>query len=96
MENYQHKAFISYRHTSVDQDIAKRLHTLLENYKIPSTLKKSLGISKIGRIFRDNEELPLSADLGEDIHIRQRPLRIQLNVFVIFCPKESLVYCRVF
>lgn len=68
MENYQYKAFISYRHTSVDQDIAKRLHTLLENYKIPSTLKKSLGISKIGRIFRDNEELPLSADLGEDIH----------------------------
>ena len=68
MENYQYKAFISYRHTSVDQDIAKRLHTLLENYKIPSSLKKSLGISKIGRIFRDNEELPLSSDLGEDIH----------------------------
>lgn len=68
MDNYQYKAFISYRHTSVDQDIAKRLHTLLENYKIPSSLKKTFGISKIGRIFRDNEELPLSADLGEDIH----------------------------
>lgn len=68
MEEYRYKAFISYRHLSPDQDIAKRLHTLIENYGIPSSLKKSLGIQKMGRVFRDQEELPLSPDLGEDIH----------------------------
>ena len=62
-----YNAFISYRHVSPDQEIAKKLHSLIENYKIPSSLKKSLGISKMGRVFRDQEELPLSSNLGEDI-----------------------------
>lgn len=62
-----YNAFISYRHQSPDQEIAKKLHSLIENYKIPSSLKKSLGISKMGRVFRDQEELPLSSNLGEDI-----------------------------
>ena len=68
MEEYRYKAFISYRHVSPDQDIAKKLHRLIETYGIPSSLKKSLGIQKMGRVFRDQEELPLSADLGHDIH----------------------------
>ena len=68
MEQMQYKAFISYRHTSPDQDIAKKLHTQIETYGIPASLKKSLGISKMGRVFRDQEELPLSSNLGDDIH----------------------------
>ncbi len=67
MESYQYKAFISYRHVSPDQDAAKKLHTLIENYPVPADLKKSLGISRMGRVFRDQEELPLSKDLGADI-----------------------------
>jgi WD40 repeat protein len=62
-----YNAFISYRHLSPDQEIAKKLHSLIENYNIPSSLKKSSGISKMGRVFRDQEELPLSSNLGEDI-----------------------------
>ena len=68
MEQMRYKAFISYRHQSPDQDIAKKLHTQIETYGIPASLKKSLGISKMGRVFRDQEELPLSSDLGDDIH----------------------------
>ena len=68
MEQLQYKAFISYRHQSPDQDIAKKLHTQIETYGIPASLKKSLGISKMGRVFRDQEELPLSSSLGDDIH----------------------------
>ena len=60
-------AFISYRHQSPDQDIAKALHTAIENYGIPASIKKQTGRKKTGKVFRDQEELPLSADLGADI-----------------------------
>ena len=60
-------AFISYRHQSPDQDIAKALHTAIENYGIPASIKKQTGRKKMGKVFRDQEELPLSADLGADI-----------------------------
>ena len=65
---YRYKAFISYRHQSPDQDVAKKLHSYIENYAIPSSLRKSLGVQKMGRVFRDQEELEISASLGDDIH----------------------------
>ena len=68
MEPLEYRAFISYRHLSPDQEIAKKLHTLIETYGIPVSLRRSLGITKMGRVFRDQEELPLSSDLGDDIH----------------------------
>ena len=66
--DYHYKAFISYRHFTPDQEIAKKLHMYIENYTVPSKLKKKLGIRRMGRVFRDQEELPLSANLGDDIH----------------------------
>ena len=65
---YRYKAFISYRHQSPDQDVARKLHSYIENYAIPSSLRKSLGVQKMGRVFRDQEELEISASLGDDIH----------------------------
>ena len=67
MERYTYTAFISYRHTLSDEAVAKKLHTLIENYSIPGDIKKSSGRKKMGRVFRDQEELPLSTDLGGDI-----------------------------
>ena len=60
-------AFISYRHASPDQEVAKRLHTAIETYHIPGAIKKQTGRRQMGKCFRDQEELPLSADLGDDI-----------------------------
>ena len=60
-------AFISYRHVSPDSDIAKALHTAIETYGIPGSIKKRTGRKNMGKVFRDQEELPLSADLGADI-----------------------------
>ena len=60
-------AFISYRHQSPDQEIAKALHTAIETYGIPAAIKRQTGRKKMGKVFRDQEELPLSADLGADI-----------------------------
>lgn len=67
MEQRTYAAFISYRHQSPDQEIAKALHTAIETYGIPAAVKKQTGIKRMGKVFRDQEELPLSADLGADI-----------------------------
>ena len=67
MQEYQYTAFISYRHLPPDEAVAKKLHTLIENFSIPGDIKKTSGRKKMGRVFRDQEELPLSTDLGGDI-----------------------------
>ena len=61
-------AFISYRHSPLDSQIAQRIHRQLERFKIPKAIQKVTGIKKIDRIFRDKEELPLSVNLSDDIN----------------------------
>jgi hypothetical protein len=60
-------AFISYRHLEPDYTVAKELHKLLEQFPIPAPVKKSSGKQRMGKVFRDQEELPTSPDLGSDI-----------------------------
>ncbi len=59
-------AFISYRHAPLDSLVAKKLHSLIEQFQIPKALRKD-GKRKLGLVFRDQEELPISSDLSEDI-----------------------------
>lgn len=47
--------------------IAKKLHTAIETYHIPTAIQKRFGRKRVGKVFRDAEELPLSSDLGADI-----------------------------
>ena len=67
MEQQTYCAFISYRHQSPDQEIAKALHTAIETYRIPGSVRKQVNKKRMGKVFRDQEELPLSSDLGADI-----------------------------
>ncbi len=67
MEQAGYCAFISYRHVSPDSEIAKKLHTAIETYAIPASVQKQVGKKRLGKAFRDEEELPLSSDLGADI-----------------------------
>lgn len=60
-------AFISYRHTPLDMEVAKKLHRSLENYHIPAAVQKRTGKKKINRVFRDQEELPIGSDLDDKI-----------------------------
>ncbi|MDR3304861.1 MAG: TIR domain-containing protein [Clostridiales Family XIII bacterium] len=64
---YRYEAFISYRHTEPDMAVAMALHQALEQFSVPPTIKKALGIKKMGKVFRDQEELPTSSDLGKNI-----------------------------
>lgn len=63
-----YSAFISYRHKEPDATIAKNLVKMLETYHIPREVQKKSGITKLKKAFRDQDELPLSSDLGQDIH----------------------------
>ena len=67
MENWKYTAFISYRHGGNDEFVAKTLHTMLENYRVPSKLAAKIGKKKVGRIFRDVDELPSSSSLYNNI-----------------------------
>jgi len=67
MEQQRYCAFISYRHQSPDDVIAKALHTAIETYGVPANIRAKTGKKRLGRVFRDKEELPLSANLGDDI-----------------------------
>ena len=69
MPTYTYDAFISYRHMLPDKAVAKKLHTLIETYRIPTDVRKTSGRKKMGRVFRDEEELPLATSLSENIRI---------------------------
>ena len=59
-------AFISYRHAQLDAAVAKQLHTSIEQFVIPKALRR--GEKKLGKVFRDLEELPASSNLSDDIY----------------------------
>lgn len=63
----KYDAFISYRHLERDMFVAKGIHRALETTKIPGKIRKLTGKKRIKRVFRDQEELPIGSDLGENI-----------------------------
>ena len=67
--NYKYDAFISYRHCELDKFVAENLHRLLETYNLPKEIKKKLNIKNkaFERVFRDQEELPLTSNLEDPI-----------------------------
>ncbi len=66
---FRYDAFISYRHTELDKFVAENLIKQLEAYKLPRSVAKKLKgkKTKIERVFRDREELPLTNNLEEPI-----------------------------
>lgn len=63
----KYDAFISYRHADLDLYIAKKVHKALETFKVPKAVAKKTGKKSIKRVFRDQEELPIGSDLGDNI-----------------------------
>ena len=87
--NVKYRAFISYSHS--DSRIARRLHRWLESYRMPARLvgrSSPLGTvpGRLHPIFRDREELPTSADLGEQIG---SALRGSETLIVICSPRSA-------
>ena len=83
---FVYDAFISYRHKPLDMAVAKAIHKQLETYRIPAGIQKKTGKKRMGKVFRDQEELPLLADLGEGI---RRALE-QSEWLIVICSPELL------
>jgi hypothetical protein len=68
-KEFKYDAFISYRHCDLDKFVAENLHKILESYELPKNIKEQLGIEgrSIKRVFRDQDELPLSSNLEDPI-----------------------------
>lgn len=86
---HRYWAFISY--SSKDARVAQRLHKALETYRIPRPLVGRPGRDepvprRIFPIFRDRDELPLSADLGATI---EDALRASRYLIVICSPNAA-------
>ena len=68
-KTYKYDAFISYRHGGADQFVAENLHRQMEAFKLPANVAKKISEkdpeakTKISRVFRDQEELPLATNL---------------------------------
>jgi len=83
----KYEAFISYRHIDPDYSAAKNLHKMLERFRIPASVRRTFGRRKIDKIFRDQEELPTSSDLGQDI---ENALRDSRWLIVVCSPRMPL------
>ena len=85
MKNYKYDIFISYKHESLDKTVAAKLQKSLEHYKIPKEIQKKTGKEKIKRVFRDEEELAVSSDLGKEIEGQIA----QSEYLLVVCSKKT-------
>lgn len=81
----RYDAFISYRHTPLDMEFAKKVHTGLETYHVPAAVRKKTGKKKIQRVFRDQEELPIGSDLNDNIASALR----ESEYLIVICSPET-------
>ncbi len=99
----RYDAFISYRHTEPDSYAAQTLHKCLESFKLPRSLvrqkeEENTGNStaafktRIHRVFRDREELPLVSNLADPI---TEALEQSEFLIVICSPRlNESMWCR--
>ncbi len=80
----RYSAFISYRHLQPDMDIAKAIQHRIETYAIPRAIAQKSGQKHFGRVFRDQDELPLMSDLGEGIREALR----RSDWLIVICTPE--------
>lgn len=85
-KQYVYDAFISYRHVEPDRKWAKWLHSALETYRVPKKLVNERGVPRrIGRVFRDEDELPASADLNSEIELALQRSRF----LIVVCSRRT-------
>ncbi|NQT16010.1 MAG: toll/interleukin-1 receptor domain-containing protein, partial [Planctomycetes bacterium] len=85
-EDYGYSAFISYRHVEPDRKWAKWLHSALETYRVPKWLVEEQGVAPpLKPVFRDEEELPASSDLNDEIEVALR----QSRFLIVVCSRQT-------
>ena len=84
-DDYTYDGFISYRHLPLDSKIARKLHRALERYVIPRTLQREGMPRKLGRIFRDEDELPTSSSLPDQLREALKKSRC----LIVVCSEQT-------
>lgn len=80
----KYTAFITYSHA--DTKVAAWLQKGLETYKLPAELARSGESRRLGRFFRDREELPAGSDLSQSV---REALRDSAFLIVVCSPSAA-------
>jgi WD40 repeat protein len=81
----RYRAFISYRHVQPDRRLAIWFHKALERFRTPRASRKAGARPRVGKVFRDEEELHTSSDLTETIRAALR----ESDFLIVVCSPES-------
>jgi WD40 repeat protein len=81
--DFTYRAFISYAHA--DHPWAVWLHRALERYRVPRRLAGAKGLRRLGKMFRDEEELAAAAELGPKIDAALKAS----DVLIVVCSPRS-------
>jgi hypothetical protein len=90
-QEFLYDAFISYRHVERDRKWAEWLISALESYHVPKTLQERGLPPRLRKIFRDEDELPSSADLNDQIRAALVASRFLIVVCSAFTPRSKWV-----
>lgn len=68
--SYKYEAFISYRHLPRDEEVARKVQRAIEGFRLPKGAMRTgeQGSRKLGKCFRDADELAASPSLPASIH----------------------------
>jgi hypothetical protein len=84
-QDYRYKAFISYRHVDRDRRWARWLIEGLETFRTPHSLLARGVPSRIGHLFRDDDEIPASSNLSAQI---EEALK-QSQFLIVVCSPDT-------
>lgn len=62
-----YEAFISYSHTKYDARVAREVQRFLEGFSIPAPLREGSGGARLGKVFRDEDELAAGSSLAREL-----------------------------
>ena len=81
---YEYTAFISYRHAPLDKQAAERIEHSIEHYAVPAEFRERMGGRRIGKVFRDEDEMAISSELSDTI----RTALDRSRFLIVICTPE--------
>jgi hypothetical protein len=88
---FLYDAFISYRHVDRDRKWAEWLIDALERYHVPKSLQHRGLPPRLHKVFRDEDEVPASSDLNDQIREALIASRFLIVVCSAFTPRSKWV-----
>jgi hypothetical protein len=88
--SFPYDAFICYRHVDRDRKGAEWLIDGLERYRVPEALQQRGFPPRLRKIFRDDDEVPASGDLNDQIKKALLATRFLIVVCSAFIPRFEM------